>query len=125
MNSDFLFKPNHKLSTYFEERGEVCRSNTLLAAQYRHIEKAIKEAENYDSLASTFEITLLDSETRLFELKFQKIRVIHFTYLNDTFVFLGTFRKQTRKTPPEELEKNTKRIREYEEQHHETSSNNR
>ena len=125
MNSDFLVKPNHALSTYFEERGEVCKSNTILAAQYRHIEKAIKDAEDYNALASTFEITLLDPETRLYELKFQKIRVIHFTYLEDTFVYLGTFRKQTKKTPPDQIEKNNRRIKEYEELKNETSNDNR
>ena len=123
MNSDFLFKPNHELSTYFEERGEMCKSNIIYASQYRHIEKAIKDAENYDSLASQFEIKLLDSETRLFELKFQKIRVIHFTYINDTFVYLGTFIKKTKGTPKSQIENNNKRIREYEELNNETSKN--
>lgn len=124
MNSDFLYKPGHKLSTYFEDKGKMCKSNVLFAAQYRHIEHEIKGAKDFNALKTKFEIKMLDKKTRLYELKFQKIRVIHFIYINGTFVYLGTFIKKSGQTPKAEIEKNNTRIHEYEELHNETDTHN-
>ncbi|MBO4667454.1 MAG: type II toxin-antitoxin system RelE/ParE family toxin, partial [Bacilli bacterium] len=99
--------------------------NVLIAAQYRHIEHTIKEAIDFNYLSSIFEIKMLDPKTKLYELKFQKIRVIHFIYTNNTFVYLGTFIKKTGQTPKQEIEKNTKRIQEFEGLKNETDTHNR
>lgn len=112
MQIDFVYRQN-SYSTYFLERGPICLSSILNAARYRVVEKDIIDAESYLDLVKNYEIKTLDSKTGLKEIKIDRIRVIHFIYKNDTFVFLGTFIKKTRKTPIEQINKNNNRIQNY------------
>ena len=113
MKCGYLIKNKDGLSTYFEERLECSESNSKFDKQYLRIDLRVSEAKDYAELTKMFEIKVLDSKTGLRELKLDKIRCIHFLYLNNTFVFLGTFIKKTGKTPPNEINKNNERINEY------------
>ena len=115
MKTDFYLSNNNK-STYFQERGKCCLSNTTIAMKYRKIERDVIEAKDLGELAKQYEIKSLDDSTRLLELKFDKIRVVHFTFEDQVFVFLDTFIKKTRQTPPEIIKRNNKRIEKYKEQ---------
>lgn len=117
MNVDFYFKENEELSTYFSERGEMCKSNIKIAFQYRKIEHDIKELTGINELKKRYELTVLDNNTKLTELKYDQIRVIYFVYINETFVYLGTFLKKSGKTPPSRIENNNNRIKSYKETH--------
>ena len=112
MKFDFVYHQN-SCSTYFLEKGPICSNSLLNAARYRIVEKDIINAESYLDLVRQYEIKTLDSLTGLKEIKIDRIRVIHFIFNDDTFVFLGTFVKKTRKTPSNETTKNNKRIEQY------------
>ena len=114
MNVDFLYL-NDGSTTYTEDKKE-CLNITGNSKRYFRIENRVIEAESYKVLCSQYEIRTLDENTKLRELKCSKIRVIHFTYENDTFVYLGTFIKETKKTPQNIIDKNNKRIERYMEQ---------
>lgn len=116
MNYGYLIKNKDGLSTYFEERFECSKSNSKLDKQYNRIDQRVAEVEEYVELTKMFEIKVLNSKTGLRELKLDKIRCIHFLYLDNIFVFLGTFVKKTGKTPVNEIEKNNDRIKEYKKQ---------
>lgn len=112
MKFDFVYK-NNSLSTYFDERGPICSTSYLIGPRYKQVEKDVKDCLNYQELVQRYEIKTLDSTTGLKELKIDRIRVIHFIYHDDTFVYLGTFLKKTRKTPTNEMKKNNSRIQQY------------
>lgn len=112
MKFDFVYHQN-SYSTYFLEKGPICSSSIINAARYRVVEKSIANADSYLDLVKQYEIRALDNNTGLKEIKIDRIRVIHFIFNDDTFVFLGTFLKKTRKTPPNEIAKNNKRIEQY------------
>lgn len=113
MDFDYLCKNKDELSTYSEEQYKCSLSNSKLDKKYQKINKTILEVEDYAELVQKFEIKTLDHKTGLKELKLDKIRVVHFLYLGNTFVFLGTFIKKSKKTPPSEIDKNNQRIKEY------------
>lgn len=118
MISEFLYTDRGK-TTYFEERGKCCLSSKTIAMKYRKIEFDVRLATDINELKKIYEIKILDNKTKLLELKFDKIRVIHFLYENDIFVYLGTFIKKSKKTQPEIIATNNKRIEKYKEQKNE------
>ena len=116
MKTDFLCI-NGRLSTYFTERGELCKSNMKVLCQFKKIEHDIGEAMNIEELKQTYELKILDNKTRLSELKYDQLRVIYFLYIDEVFVYLGTFLKKSGETPKNIIEKNNYRILKYKELH--------
>lgn len=116
MQSDFLLK-NNGISTYFAERGEMCKSNMKIQFQYKKVEHDIKEANDISELKKKYELNVLDDNTKLTELKYDQIRVIYFIYIDGLFVYLGTFLKKSGKTPQNQIDKNNERIKKYKENH--------
>lgn len=115
MKIDYLFmNQDDELSTYYEEQLN-CLTINGNAKRYERIKIAIDESENYSTLVKRLKVKLLDSKTGLKEIIVDKIRALHFVYLDNTVVLLGTFIKETRKTPPNEIKKNNKRIEIYKE----------
>ena len=110
-----------ELSTYHEDK-LLLVSNRKANKQMIRIERRIEEAENYSMLSKLFEIKGLDSKTGLKEIKVDRLRVLHFAYLDKTIVLLGVFLKKTQKTPPNIIEKNNARIKKYRETHNEKPS---
>ena len=113
MKYDYYCKDGNEMSTYAEDRSSCSFSNIKLNKQYNRIDQRVADAKDYKNLASEFRIEILDHDTGLRELVLDKIRAIHFLYLDDTFVFLGTFIKKTQKTPPRQIEINNNRLKEY------------
>lgn len=112
MNVDFVYKKNDK-ATYTEEKEKLCKNNIKLIAKYASVESDIERANGISELIEEYEIKMLSNTTKLYELKFSKQRILYFTFKNNTFVFLGTFTKQTRETPKNIIETNNKRIKAY------------
>lgn len=112
MKFDFVYRDN-AYSTYFYEKGQLCHSLNLIGYKFRQIEKDVKESITYADLVKKYEIKTLDHGSGLKELKVDRIRVIHFVYHDDTFVYLGTFLKKTKKTPFGQIVKNNLRIKRY------------
>ena len=116
MKIDYLFmNPDDELSTYYEEQ-LGCLNIKGNAKRYERIKNIIDDSENYSVLVKRLKVKSLDSKTGLKEIILDKIRALHFIYLDNTVVLLGTFIKETQKTPPKEIEKNNKRIEIYKEQ---------
>lgn len=116
MKIDYLFmNPNDELSTYYEEQVD-CLTKKGNAKRYLRIEKIIDDSKTYQELVSRLKVKPLDSYTGLKEIILDKIRVVHFVYLDNVVVLLGTFIKETKKTPPTQIEKNNNRIILYKEQ---------
>lgn len=112
MEIDYLVEKEGELSTYHEEKILlVC--NRKVNKQIIQIERRISEAENYAALSKTLEIKNLDSETGLKEAKLDRLRVLHFVYLDKRIVLLGIFLKKSRKTPPGIIARNKARIAKY------------
>lgn len=116
MNVDYVYYSDGKTSTYIEEETLCIEELNGSISRFLKIDSDILQVDNYKELTKLYEIKLLDKKTRLRELKCSKIRVIHFLQDGDTFVYLGCFVKRTNKTPPEEIDKNNKRIKRYMEQ---------
>lgn len=116
MRIDYLFtNQNNELSTYFEDQIDYLKQKGN-AKRYVRINMIIEDCKNYSELAKRLEIKNLDSKTGLKEIKLDKIRALHFLYLDNTIVLLGTFIKKTKKCPKEIIEKNNNRIKLYREQ---------
>lgn len=103
-----------ELSTYYEEQLD-CLHIKGNAKRYERIKTVIDDSVNYSELVKRLKVKTLDSRTGLKEIIVDKIRALHFIYLDNTVVLLGTFIKETKKTPPNEIEKNNKRIEIYKE----------
>ncbi len=115
MKKDYLYvNSDDELSTYYSEQVD-CLNIKGNAKRYERIENIIDDSDNYSELVRKLKIKSLDTKTGLKEIILDRIRVIHFVYLDNTLVLLGTFIKSTKKTPPSEIEKNNKRINLYKE----------
>ena len=118
MYIDYLIEKEGDLSTYHKDKIKLIRDPAVRKRLIR-VEDAIEHSKEYKELVNRFEIKMLDSQTRLAEIKIDRLRVLHVLIKGETIVLLGVFMKKTQKTPRGIMAENNQRIAKYEEKAHE------